>query len=265
MPHHKALFLAGPHASGKSTFIDILSSLLPHDLVGASTPHQLTQQFGKASLYNHWLNVSADIPSDIIDNTGTFKLITGKDLVGAEIKRVQEKLRFIPTTKHIFSANQLPEVYESDNAFWRRILIVPFPETVPREERVDNLDEKLVENEASGILNWILEGYNRLVEQNGFTSDLVPEETRKRWWSWSTSVVRFYSRCLRRDLDSSEKVGEVYQAYKEFCRDEGMTPVSRESFGKKLKEFPHIGSECTGGGRGNERMYTNIRIAEGYR
>ena len=88
MPHHKALFLAGPQASGKSTFIDVLSSLLPDNVVGASTPHQPTRRFGKASLHDRWLNVSADIPADMIDDTGTFKLITGKDRVAAELKGV---------------------------------------------------------------------------------------------------------------------------------------------------------------------------------
>nr|WP_276591988.1 phage/plasmid primase, P4 family [Halorutilus salinus] len=261
MPHHKSLFLAGPQASGKSTFIGILSALLPEEVRGASTPHQLTRRFGKAVLRDRWLNVSADIPSSMIENTGMFKLITGKDVVDAELKGVQKKLTFTPTTKHVFSANQLPEVYEADEAFWRRILIVPFPESIPREDRVDNLDEELVDREASGILNWMLNGYERLAEQGGFTADLTPEETRKLWLTWSTSVVRFYSRCLKDDMDGAEKVSDVYDAYKSFSDKEGLTPKSKEAFGKSLLKFPHIGKAKTGRAS-DQRAYTNIQLRD---
>lgn len=266
MPHHKALFLAGPQASGKSTFIDVISSLLPDDVVGASTPHQLTRRFGKMELYETWLNVSADIPSDMIDDTGTFKMLVGKDRVAAEIKGVQEKVKFTPTTKHVFSANQLPEIYDADDAFWRRILIVPFPETIPRDEREDDLDEKLVEEESSGVLNWILDGYDHLVEEGGFTADRNVEETRKKWMTWSTPVIRFYARCLRDEVGASEPVDDVYDAYKTFCEEEmGVTPVTKVKFGKRLTKFGHIGRENEGSTHSRESVYINIRLRDDLR
>lgn len=265
MPYHKALFLTGPKASGKSTFIDIISSLLPEDVVGASTPHQLTRRFGKMELNDSWLNVSADIPSDMIENLGTFKMLVGKDRVAAEIKGVQEKVKFTPTTKHVFSANQLPEVYDADGAFWRRVLIVPFPETIPRDERVDNFDEELLEEEASGILNWMLDGYDRLVDQDGFTADRTPKETRQKWMTWSTPVIRFYARCLRDEPGASEAIDDVYAAYKDFCTEMDTMPVAKKAFGKRLTKFPHIDSTQTGGGHRNKRVYVNVRLREDLR
>jgi len=104
MPHHKAMFMAGPKASGKSTFIDTISDILADEVRGASTPQQLTRQFGRACLKDRWLNVSADIPSEMIENLGPWKMITGDDKIEAEVKNVQEKLRFKPSTKHIFFA-----------------------------------------------------------------------------------------------------------------------------------------------------------------
>jgi len=266
MPHHKALFLAGPQASGKSTFIDVLSSLLPDDVVGASTPHQLTRRFGKMELYETWLNVSADIPSDMIENLGTFKMLVGKDLVAAEMKGVQEKVKFIPTTKHVFSANQLPEVYDADDAFWRRILIVPFPETIPRDERVDNFDETLLEEEAAGIFNWVLEGYDRLNEEGEFTADRTPEETRKLWMSWSTPVIRFYARCLRDEVGAEADKDAVYKAYKEFCEEKmGVMPVTDVAFSKRLCKFPHIDSKRVNTGAGKTTVYMNIKLRDDLR
>ena len=158
-------------------------------------------------------------------------------------------------------------MYDSDDAFWRRILIVPFPETVPREERVDDLDEKLVENEASGILNWMLEGYDRLDEQGGFTADRTVDETRKLWMSWSTPVIRFYARCLRDEVGAEADKDTVYKAYKDFCEEEmSVMPVTEKSFGKRLCKFPHIDSvRVKTSGRQKKTVYQNVRLRDDLR
>lgn len=263
MPYHKALFLPGPRNSGKSTFIRIIQSLLPEDVVGASTPNQLTRRFGKACLHRRWLNVSADIPSDMIEDSGTFKMLTGADKVEGEIKHVQERIRFTPTTKHIFSANQLPEVYNADEAFWRRILVIPFPKTVSKKDRVNELARKILEKEGAGVLNWMVEGYERLDDgDSGFTEDRKPEETRKLWYLWSTPVIRFYARCLRDEVGAKADKNAVYAAYKKFCKREMETmPVTETEFGKQLTKFPHIDSgRIKTGGRNKKTVYHNVTL-----
>ena len=263
MPYHKALFLAGPPASGKSTFIDIVSSaLFPEARIGAQNPQDMIQQYRRIGLRDNWLNVAGDIPSSAIEDVGSFKTLVGDDKIEAEIKYQQQRPRFYPSCKHIFSANQLPTPGTLDRAFWRRVLIVAFPESVPKEAREKNLSQKIAEEDASAILNWALEGYERLMENDGFTADRNIEKTRETWHTWSTSVFRFAARATRRDMGSSESVNDVYSAYQDFVKDEMEDDViadSQASFTRKLTRLRHI--DVADGG---ERQYENIRLRSDY-
>jgi len=100
--------------------------------------------------------------------------VTG-DPIKAE-RKGKPLFHFRPTAKHIFSANQLPNAEEDNGAFYRRILLVPFPTTIPREQRDKSLGDKL-QSELPGILNWALDGLFRLLSQDGFTGDLSVRET----------------------------------------------------------------------------------------
>jgi putative DNA primase/helicase len=71
--------------------------------------------------------------------------------------------------KLIFNCNELPKDVEHTNAYFRRFLIIPFDVTIPPHEQDKNLHTKIIENELSGVFNWVLEGLNRLLEQKRFS------------------------------------------------------------------------------------------------
>jgi len=263
MPRHKVLFLAGPTRSGKSTFIDIMTSLIPDRKVSSMEPQNMTEKFNKLPLRDAWVNVSSDIKSDAIQDTGTFKMLSAEDKVTARIKFVQKQARFRPSCKHVYSANELPTPGEMGAAFWERCLIVPFPDTVAKDERIEGLSEKIIQEEGPAVLKWALEGYRRLQEQDGFTGDRDVQRTREKWHTWSTSVFRFAARATRRDMGAREPQTTVYEAYQEFVAseyDDIKVPKSRQAFTKQLKRLGHIGVDA----RCEPRQYTNIRLASEY-
>ena len=234
MPYHKALFLVGPTASGKSTFLDTLNAMLGEGTAASLTPQQMTsERFGGAELYDKWANIRNDIPAETVEDTGAFKEIVGGDPIKAE-EKYQDPFMFRPMAKHAFSANQLPDADTDDEAFFRRILLVPFPETVPKAERDPMLDEKL-QGELSGILNWALEGLQRLLANGGFTGDRSPGRTRDTWEKWGNSVDRFRKAALETGGESIPKT-EVYAAYLEYCRQESMPSETQHLMTRKLKQ-----------------------------
>ncbi|MDR9432154.1 MAG: phage/plasmid primase, P4 family, partial [Natronomonas sp.] len=234
MPYHKALFLVGPTASGKSTFLDTINTMLGEGTTASLTPQQMTsERFGGAELFDKWANIRNDIPAATVENTGAFKEIVGGDPMKAE-EKYQDPFMFRPKAKHLFSANQLPEANTDDEAFFRRILLVPFPETVPKAERDPMLDDKL-QDELDGILNWCLEGLQRLLANGGFTGDRSPGRTRETWEKWGNSVDRFRSVALETGGESIPK-SLVYAAYLEYCRQESMPSETQHLMTRKLKQ-----------------------------
>ncbi len=264
LPFHKALFLVGPQASGKSTFLSALQEML-----GKTTqlsPQQLVDdEYGAIELEDSWANIASDIPSSLLSNVGRFKEITAGDRIHA--RRIYEQGYTIrPTAKHFYSANQLPEIKIDDNAFFRRVMIVAFPETVGREDRDPKLGQKL-KLEIDGILRWAVEGLQRLLKNEDFTRDLTPQETRRLWDEHASSIGQFKIRCLNVTGDNGHAVpkDEVYDAYGQFCMDKGLPTESQRKLTRVLKRDPRIGQAKRKPAGADERCrcYTGVEIHAG--
>jgi putative DNA primase/helicase len=186
-----------------------------------------SERFSGAELYGSWANVRNDIPSEIIQNTGKFKELVAGDPVKAE-EKYQDPFRFEPRAKHMFSTNELPAASTDDRAFYRRILLVAFPNETPREDRDMHLDDKL-QAEHPGILNWALEGLQRLMRQDSFTGDRRPWETEETWEKWSDSAKRFDQLCLEESGGNNIPTADIWEAYLSFCEEEGIPAKSRQA------------------------------------
>jgi len=240
MPLHKGLFIVGPTASGKSTFLKVLRDLLGS--VASVSPHELVNgRFGAIELEGAWANIRTDIASEVLQNIGKFKEILAGEPMHAERKH-EQGYEIEPNAKHLYSANRLPDVSIDDDAFFRRILLVSFPKTVPRDKRDPELPSRLTD-ELDGVLLWAVEGLQRLIENEGFTHDPAPQDTRRRWEEHSSSIGRFKAAALEitGDQESDVEAKEaVYSAYTSFCKDQGLSTETQQSVTRTLKRDPRI-------------------------
>jgi putative DNA primase/helicase len=237
MHHKKALLLLGPTDGGKSVFLNVLESLFGGESTTShSVQYLANNRWGEADLVGKMANIRHDLDSSAIENAGKIKELVAGDRVRAERKN-QDPFFFEPRTKHIFSANQPPARSKEDSGFWNRWLTVVFPETIPRNEQNPRLTEELTsEEELAGVLNWAVEGYQRLEEQGRFTNEPRPSENRRLWEAYGNSVERFINKHLERATDSHVRKDEAYTAYKEFAKAEGMEVVTKHKFTSELKQ-----------------------------
>jgi putative DNA primase/helicase len=260
LPFHKALFVVGPQASGKSTFMDLVRDLHGEEAVCSVTPQELIQErFAGVELHGAIANIRNDIDDEMLKNTGKFKEIVSGDPIKVEEKR-QPAFTIEPTAKHLYAANQLPDAAIDDDAFYRRILLVAFPTTVPRDKRDPRLDQKL-RAELPGILNWALDGLDRLLDQQGFTGDRSPQATRDTWESWGSSLGKFKDAAVKMKPDSAVPKGKLYNAYLRFCRERGVPAISgQKKFTSEFTSSPDIDQgRVTVDGK-QERAYTGVEI-----
>ncbi len=241
LPYHKSLFIVGPQASGKSTFLDVIRGLLGPDTVSSVTPQELVEErFSAVELYGAWANIRNDIPSGLIQNTGKYKELVSGDPIKAEDK-YESTFTFSPTAKHLYSANQLPDASVDDDAFYRRIMLVQFPHTIPINERESNLAETIINEELSGVLNWAIEGYQRLVDQDEFTGARNPSKVRETWETWGSTVDRWRQECIQFEPDAWVPKETAHQSYTAFCEDRGLPAgKSQNKFTRSLKRHKDI-------------------------
>jgi putative DNA primase/helicase len=238
LPIHRALMLVGEGANGKSTFLGTVRALLGEDNVRAHTLHALArEEYARAGLFGAVANIHADLSPGSLGYASQFKTLVGGDAVQAR-RPYQDFFEFEPTAKLLFAANQVPDVDIEDLAFFRRWLVVEFPEHIPRDERDRALPEKLAaDGELSGILNWALEGRDRLLDQGRFTGEGEPFEKRARWMEWGDSVSRFIEECVDVDAENGSRIAAsaVHDAYVEYCDGLDERAVGQGVLTKELK------------------------------
>jgi len=159
----KCFVLQGKKDSGKSTLLYIVQDvLLGPDNVSNIPWQSLEDRFSKYQLFSKLANIFADLPSEKIRDTGTFKAITGEDYIMGERKH-KDGFSFKPFATLLFSANGIPKNYvDYSDAFYGRLVILLFALTIPKEKQDADLKEKLLE-EADGILAWAMLGLKRLI------------------------------------------------------------------------------------------------------
>jgi putative DNA primase/helicase len=235
----KALLLTGRKQNGKSTFLNVTSAMLGKKNISSIPLQNLGDRFAPAQLYNRLANVCADLPDSKLTETGTFKKIAAGDSLNAENKYSQP-FEFEPYVKLLFSANKLPDIPKDVEAFLVRWLLVEFPNQFLQNDprRDPDLKAKLTtEEELSGILNWALEGLQRLLQNKRFTVSETLEDLEESWEILADTVKAFADRCITNEPMRGETVDKVHAAYRAFCERHKVTPVERKRFSKELNDI----------------------------
>jgi putative DNA primase/helicase len=258
----KALLLVGPTAAGKSTFLDAIAKLLGESNTSHLTLQQMADSpFALSKAHHAYANICNDLDTDAIQNTGRFKQLVAGDTVEANQKH-KDHFRFEMTAKQVYATNRVPTLEGADDAVYRRWLHVQFPESVAREDRDKSLEDDL-EDELSGILNWALEGYARLMRQDSFTGERSTEEKRDLWQGHGDSIDQFVSSNLGMSRNDREPKEKVYDAYTDFCHENELPVETKQKFAKRLKQEHDITTSRPTIDGERTRCYRGISLIEG--
>lgn len=202
----------------------------------ASIKKIVDTRFEAATLFNKTINIRADLPDTQLNNVGLLKELTGDDYINAE-KKGKDSFRFKNKAKLIFSCNRTPTLKYRDRAALRRIELIEFNKTIPEEDRIPNLDKKIIEKELEGILKWAVEGYRRLIEQGGFTASHSEEKTEEILMKWGQPLYRFIFEKCERQADAKVPSKDLYNEYVEYCQETNKSAISQQKVTKKLKRI----------------------------
>ena len=266
LPIQKAFLLVGEGANGKSTLIELLRAFLGKNNCSSVSLQELEEdKFKKAELFGKLANLSSDIPSKGLHHIGTFKMLTGGDRITAE-RKFGQPFQFTNFAKLVFSANRPPKIFNEDTlALWRRFIIIDFPNTFPDDTADKHLLDKLTtEAELSGLLNLALKRLQGLLTNGGFSYDKTVDDIAERYTILSSPILSFVDdQC---ELDSNATIDKqiLYDAFVQYCQDGKIPPISKESFGRNLKNSPslHIGTTRSSSDGHRAYCWHGIKIRE---
>jgi putative DNA primase/helicase len=233
----KSFIFVGKPDSGKSTLLYIVEDvLLGKDNVSTLTWQALDDRFSTFQLFGKLANVFADLPTGNLKDTGTFKAVTGEDYIMGERKH-KDGFSFKPFARLLFSCNNVPKNYnDKSDAFYNRLILIRFDNTIPENKKDSYLKEKL-SKESDGIFMWALEGLKRLMANNyKFTiTDRAKTELRN-YKTENSSVLSFVDECCVLEAGVETLREELYAAYVEYCNSTGHKPVSQIRFNKEAEQ-----------------------------
>ncbi len=237
LKEEKALILYGTGANGKSVFFEVVNALLGIENVSSYSLQSLTDTSGyyRAMIANKLVNYASEINGNL--ETSIFKQLVSGEPVEARLP-YGRPMQIKQYSKLIFNCNELPKEVEHTNAYFRRFLIIPFDVTIPEHEQDKQLHTKIIENELSGVFNWVLEGLNRLLDQKHFSHCEAAKQAVEQYKTQSDSVKLFIEENGYKPSPTSYKViKDLYTVYRTFCLDDGFKPVNKTNFIKRLQSF----------------------------
>jgi len=246
----KAFLFIGEGSNGKSTLLNLLIRFLSREVVAGVALQDLDRnRFATAELYGKLANVHADLPDRALRHTGKFKMLTGGDLIYAE-RKFKGHFPFVNYAKLIFSCNKIPETKDDTTAFYRRWIIINFPHKFEGENDDPNvLDKIITEDELSGLLNWALEGLDRVLQNGRFTYSKTTDEIREDYIKKSNPVLAFVEDCLKSDPQGEIPKDVLYRAFCGYCTSVGLPTKANNVFARELLRYITVASGQEHGGR----------------
>jgi len=235
---HNFIVLIGKGENGKDRFCGALITMLGSENVSGMTLQQLAHdRFMAVGLRDKLANICPDIPPVPIKITSIIKSLTGESSIEVQ-KKHQNAFTYKNSTKLFFSANQIPDVNDMTDAWFRRVRVIEFPNQflVSNPKRDENLGLKL-DAEVQGIFNLAVEGWQRLKAQGKLTGAKSTEYNRIDYLKRSNPLQYFVYRFCEPDLESMITVDAVFQCYKHVSKHLGKFPITKNWFSTRLLEL----------------------------
>jgi P4 family phage/plasmid primase-like protien len=169
----RALFLVGPSYTGKTEFANMIARLVGEPIATTSVA-ALGERFGLAPFHDAraWVRDDAINPGDHLDPQ-RFKLIVTGEPIDIDRKHCAATRGVRLAIPVVLTANTLPRARDFSDAIFNRCLVVPTGNVISQEAAAESmrshgvreggrLTDLLFEQEGPGVLNWALDGLDRL-------------------------------------------------------------------------------------------------------
>lgn len=239
----KSFILTGEKSNGKSTYLEMVKTLLGDTNVSSLDLGELNERFSVAEMNGKLANIGDDISDEFMQGRAiaTFKKIVSGNSVKGEFKG-QDVFFFNPYVKLLFSANTIPRTRDKTGAVLRRLVIIPFNAVFSVNDK--DYDPFIVhklksENSMMYLAKLGIEGLKRVLETNSFTESESVKQALKEYDLENNPLLSFVEE-IGIEAIENQKTEEVYSRYKMFCFENSFSEVSKTMFTKELNRKFHF-------------------------
>lgn len=268
---HKALMLIGPPRAGKGIISGILQSLMGTANVASMSFHDLSSEFGLASLIGKPLAVVEDARGAGNSRSG-LEVERLLNIIANDTVSVNRKNRDYFSgrlgTRMLLVSNEVPRLKDSSGAILTRFSMVRLKHSVAPDKQDPHLSDMLAE-ELPGIFNWALDGLARLNDAGKFSTPATAEELHDVMKDMAQPLKMFLDDSPRFTVTGDERdfvaLKDLHRAYRAWADQVGRTASNQETFRRDLcAAVPEITSKNTayGGVPRRDRWVFGMQDAE---
>ena len=245
----KFFMLIGAGANGKSVLLRVVEGLVGREQVCAVQPTHFENPHKLAHLNGKLANIITEMPEGGKIADASLKSLISGELTTAD-KKFQEPFDFYPIASHWYGTNHMPHTRDFSEAFFRRALVIQFPNKFYGDQRDPELAAKQLQ-ELPGILNLALDGLASLIQTKEF---VVPKSSQKAVEAWRLDVdqvAQFSQEKLAAASSTFLPIDQLYERYRTWADDSGIRlRLGKNKFSERLKDLGYQRAKGTKGSRG---------------
>ncbi len=224
--------LTGSGSNGKGTFQKLIEKFLGEKNVCSSNLKALAiRNFEASALYKKLACFFGEVDSYDLTNTNLIKSLSGEDLIRYEFKGKTPFSEHSSTTP-IIATNSLPITPDKSIGFYRRWLIIDFPNQFNlKRDLLAAIPEKEYENLGLQVVR-ILE---ELYKKNEFTNAGTIDERIARYENRSNPLIIFINKNCK-EGNGMIKLREFGNEFNKYLKENRLRPYTITKIGKLLRD-----------------------------
>ena len=268
----KALFLLGPSRTGK-TQVSTVAQRLIGDPIASPSVADIAERFGMQTMRGAraWIRDDAVSEQDKVD-PARFKAIVTGEAVQVDLKQiVAARIPFaIPV---VLTTNAMPRARDSSDAIYNRSLVIEMTNVVEEHEalparealglpRGKSVGDAIMDLEGPGVLNWALDGLDRLRARGRYDPPATMREAVRRFKDDNNPVAAWISVAVERDSTSKVARNDLRCSFNGWQREE-MGAEARAWGGRQF--FPQVRQAAPWADMDGEQAHDGERFVTGLR
>lgn len=264
--YQKILMIVGPKRSGKGTIAHTAEAMIGPANCCSPTMAGMAQNFGMASIIGKRLAVFGDAR---ISGRSDTALVVDRllSLSGGDLQTIPRKHREdwigLPETRLTILSNEIPQLQDASGALASRMIMLQLKKSFYGHE--DHGLKNALQAELTGILNWALDGLDRLTARGRFPELQSSNEAIDTMTALGSPVAAFVGDCCELRPGHFTSSARLYEAFRRWCEGEGFEHTSKKSvFGRDIAAaFPELKkTSLRSGDERREWHFAGIRLLD---
>lgn len=232
----EALIIAyGDGNNGKSTFWNTIARVLgsyaetiSSEILIAGKKNNAKHEMAETRARR--LLIAGENDEGVRLSTSSTKQLASTDKIAAE-KKYKDPFSFTPSHTLVLYTNHLPRVGAMDTGIWRRLIVIPFEQTITPSVDIKNYADHLYEKAGGAVLAWIMEGARAIHAENyRLTPPQQVVAASEAYRAANDWFAHFLEECCQVGQGLSEQSKDLYDAYRSWAIGRGEYVRSTSDF-----------------------------------